>query len=166
MCKHIRISSLVPNLDEEADRIQFLWDGLFYLNSTFSKKSAELTSADIDSFEERARIWCGKFVDVYHASNVTPYIHAMMNHVPEFMRLHSSILPFTQQGLKKYNDIMTRQYFQATSHDEHALKQIMEKQNRLEHLRDLGAQTSKCFEMTCSKCKGKGHNKLTCTHTT
>ena len=56
LCKHIRISSLVPNLDEEeADRIQFHWDELFHLNSTFSKKSAELTSADIDSFEERTR---------------------------------------------------------------------------------------------------------------
>lgn len=38
----------------------------------------------------------------------------------------------------------------------------MEKQNRLEYLRDTGAQSDKKFSITCSNCKNKGHNKLTC----
>ena len=38
---------------------------------------------------------------------------------------------------------MTKQYFQATSHDERALTQIMEKQSRLEYLRDSDAQAKK-----------------------
>ena len=161
--RKIQIALLVPNLDEViAEKIQFLWDELVHLNSIFSKRSTELTSMNIDVFAERARTWCCKFITVYHTEHVTPYIHAMMNHVPEFMRLHSSILPFTQQGLEKYNDIMTKQYFQATSHDDRALTQIMEKQNRLEYLRDSGAQPKKCFEVTCSRCNKKGHNKRTC----
>ena len=32
-------------------------------------------------------------------------------HVGEFMELHQSILPFTQQGMEKHNDIMTKDYF-------------------------------------------------------
>ena len=68
-----------------------------------------------------------------------------MNHVGEFVTLHGSLLQFSQHGLKKYND-MTKDYSRATSHrGEAALCQIMEKQNRLEHLCDLGAQTAKCF---------------------
>ena len=35
--------------------------------------------------------------------NVTPYIHAMAKHVSEFRQIHGSVLPFTQQGLEKYN---------------------------------------------------------------
>ena len=42
---------------------------------------------------------------------VTPYIHAMHSHVGQFIRRHGALLPFTQQGLEKYNDRMTRMYF-------------------------------------------------------
>ncbi len=45
---------------------------------------------------------------------------------------------------------------------ETALRQLVEKQNRLEYLGDLGAKRQKVFEITCSKCKQKGHNRLTC----
>ena len=68
-----------------------------------------------------------------------------------------SILQFSQHGLglEKYNDVMTKEYFRSTSHHgEAALRQIMEKQNRLEHLSDLGSQTKKCFSIVCSNCGG------------
>lgn len=65
-------------------------------------------------------------MDIYHESNVTPYIHAMANHVHEFMTMHG-ILPFAQQGLEKYND-MTKEFFRATCHrNEDALIQILQK---------------------------------------
>ena len=87
-----------------------------------------------------------------------------MNYVHEFMLLHGSILAFTQQGLEKYNDIVTKQYFQSSNHrGQQALSQIMEKQNRLEHMRDIGIVPQKKFEMTCKNCSMKGHNRLTCT---
>ncbi len=42
-----------------------------------------------------------------------------------------------QQGLEKYNDITTKMYFRSTNHiGDHAFEQIMQKQNRLEYLRD------------------------------
>ena len=43
-------------------------------------------------------------------------MRCMMNHVLEFMQCHGSILQFTQQGLEKYNDNMTKDYFRFTSH--------------------------------------------------
>lgn len=39
---------------------------------------------------------------------MTPYIHAFMNHVGEFMTIHGSILPFNQQALEKENDVITK----------------------------------------------------------
>ena len=67
-----------------------------------------------------------------------------MNHVSESMTLHGRILPFTQQGLEKYNDVTTKDFFRSTNHKgETALRQIMEKQNRLEYLRESGTHPSK-----------------------
>ncbi len=160
----IKIQELLPTLPEdEVSGIQHLWDELLQLNRIFSKRPEELSLVDIDKFEHRARQWGSDFTAVYHDHNVTPYIHAMANHVSEFMKLHGSLLPFTQHGLEKYNDIVTKQYFRSSNHQGvQALVQIIQKQNRLEYLRDAGVQIEKCFEMTCSNCEDKGHNHRTC----
>ncbi len=156
---HIRIANL-PSFDHaKVLQIQWLWTELLHLNETFSKRPEELSQTDIDSYEQQASEWGRR---TYQSSNVTPYIHALMNHVSEFMRLHGGILQFTQHGLEKY-DIMTKDYFRCTSHHgDDALLQIMRKQNRLEHLRDMEAEASMCFEITCSNCRKPGHNKLSC----
>ena len=132
------MQDLLPSTDKrEAARIQELWTALFLLNQCFSRQPDEIVDADIEAFERKAKEWVVKFIDVYQAKNVTPYIHAMFNHVGEFMRAHGSILPFTQQGLEKLNDVMTKHYFRSTSHQsEKALLQIMQKLNRIEHLKD------------------------------
>ena len=58
---------------------------------------------------------------------------------------------------------MTKNFFWSTCHrGEAALQQLIEKQNRLEHLSDLGAKRQKRFKVTCSNCNQTGHNKLTC----
>ena len=50
----------------------------------------------------------------------------MANHVDEFLRVHGSITLLTEQGLEKYNDMMTKEYFRATCHrKDEALIQIM-----------------------------------------
>ena len=73
-----------------------------------------------------------------------------------------SLLPFTQHGLEKYNDTTTKDYFQSSSRrGQECLLQIMQKQNRLEHLEHSGAKRKK-FEVTCSGCGGKGHKITSC----
>lgn len=132
---NINIQMLLPLLDEaETIRIQVLWTTFLDLNKLFSKPSHDICNNDIEAFEKKAKEWVINFIDVYHAKNVTPYIHAMFNHVGDFMTIHGSILPFTQQGLEKLNDVMTRHYFRSTSHqNEKALTQLMQKLNRIEH---------------------------------
>ena len=161
---NISIADLLPTFSQsKCLAIQGLWVDLLQLNRTFSKRPDEVTPEDISKFASDSKAWVRRFLDIYHENNVTPYIHAMANHVHEFMTMHGSILPFTQQGLEKYNDIMTKEFFRATCHrNEHALIQIIQKQNRLEHLRDNGASTTKCFEIQCSNCTEAGHNIATC----
>ena len=162
---NISIRNLLPELpDDKLESIQRLWDQFLHLNAIFSKRPEDMTDSDVEMFEEEARSWGRHFINCYHISNVTPYIHAMMNHVPEFLRLYGSIVPFTQQGLEKYNDITTKIYFRSTNHQgTKSMVQIMEKQNRLEYLQDCGTACKKCFEISCSQCHKTGHNARTCT---
>ncbi len=75
----------------------------------------------------------------------------MANHVPEFLNLHRSLLPFTQHGLEKYNDVVTEHYFRSSIHKGgQALVQIIQKQNRLEYLRDEGVEMKKYLKITCN----------------
>lgn len=166
--QHIDIQKLLPKVEtEKCARIQRLWTELLALNQIFSTPAESLPKSKIKEFERRARQWGRDFINTYHADRVTPYIHAMVNHVGEFMKIHGAILPFTQQGLEKQNDTLTKNYFRSSClQGETALRQLVEKQNRLEYLSDLGAKRQKRFEITCSKCKQKGHNRLTCALTT
>ena len=160
----IDIPSLLPRVpSSETSRIQTLWVSFMELNRRLSKKPEEIADADATEFERSAKDWVRKFIDVYHSDKVTPYMHAMMHHVGEFLRLHGSILPFTQQGLEKYNDAMTKDYFRGTCHrGEEALLQIMQKRNRIEYLQDENAKIPKHHEVSCSNCKAVGHNRWSC----
>ena len=72
-------------------------------------------------------------------SMLHPIYNALVAHVPEFLRIHRTIAPFTQQGLEKLNDQMTRFYFGSSNHrGTDALTQVLQKKNRLEHLHDEG----------------------------
>ena len=82
--QHIDIQSLLPFMpSEETERILWLWTQLLKINRLLSKSESELTSDDITNFDHQAREWVRKFTDVYHSNNVTPYIHAMANHVSD-----------------------------------------------------------------------------------
>ena len=102
---NISIADLLPTFSQsKCLAIQGLLVDLLQLNKTFSKRPDEVTPEDISKFASDSKAWVRRFLDIYHESNVTPYIHAVANHVHEFMTMHKSILPFTQQGLEKYND--------------------------------------------------------------
>ena len=83
------------------------------------------------------------FTEIYPANHVTPYMHmhSMMQHVRQFMMLSGAILPFTQQALEKYNDLVTKDYYRSSSHrGQECLTQILQKQNQIEDLESSGAK--------------------------
>ena len=151
--QNIQIAQLLPKLDEaETQRIQNIWTELLDINLHFSKKSEQLSNQDIVQYKSRCQQWVIKFVAIYHSNAVTPYmyIHAMAQHAGDFIQLHGSLLAFTQQGLEKYNDITIKYYFQSTHHKgEQAPRQLMEKQNSIDHLCDSQAKQPKHHDIRC-----------------
>ena len=159
---NIDLVSAFPDLPDN-QLIQKLWKDFLTVHNLFSADPSVITEDHIRSFEEQSKAFVDSFVYLYPAKHVTPYMHCMMHHVAEFMILHGSILPFTQQGLEKYNDIMTKDYFRSTSHrGQECLTQILQKRNRIEHLETHGAKRKKQHEVSCSNCNREGHNRLTC----
>ena len=95
--------------------------------------SEEVSSEEAAAFSVKSKAWLQLYLTVYQSKHVTPYMHALVAHLHEFLQIHGAIVPFTQQGLEKLNDVFTQQYFQSTNHREYdALKQLLLKQNRLE----------------------------------
>ena len=83
-------------------------------------------------------------------------------HVPEFLHLYGNVVMFSQQGLEKLNDLTTKHFQRASNHREYdALKQVLEKRNRLELLEDTASQRTKRVQ-TCSICKLTDHNRRSC----
>ena len=89
--------------------MQSLWLELLQINKLLGKTQTQ--EHDILQFEAMAKAWVDKFCTIYQKSRVTPYIHAMHSHVGQFLRQHGGLLPFSQQGLEKYNDRLTKTYF-------------------------------------------------------
>lgn len=87
--------------------MQELWDKVLEVNTLLSVRPEDVSKEVIEKYEQFCRIWGLKHLDLYHKKEVTPYIHAMICHVGEFMRMHGCLLSFTQHGLEKYNDTMT-----------------------------------------------------------
>ena len=70
----------------------------------------------LDDFKESIDNWLKNFLGVYQTKNVTPYIHLLACHIPEFLKRYGSIAPFSQQGVEKLNDLVTQDYFRSTNH--------------------------------------------------
>lgn len=159
LLKKLNLIELFPEA-ENIQEIQDLWHELLAVNCCLSVRPEHMQPTHAYDFESKARDFVKKFTNIYPSKHVTPYMHTMMN---QFMELHGSVLPFTQQGMEKYNDTMTKDYFRATSHrGEQCLIQILQKQNRLELLETKAVKRKKRFDITCSLCKEHGHNRLTC----
>ena len=71
---------------------------------------------DILQLQGDIKSWFGIFLNVYQAKDVTPYMHALHCHVPEFLSLHQNIAYDTQQGLEKHNDRASEDFFRSTNH--------------------------------------------------
>ena len=180
----IDISMLLPHESpSKVSTMQYLWLELLRINNLLGKPLLE--EGDIEEFESASKTWVDRFLSVYLKLQVTPYIHAMHSHVGQFLWQHGGLLPFTQQGLEKYNDRMTKTFFRyvnlctysnitllrtlylilfrATNmRSQEALVQLMQKANRLEFFQDKGL-IGKPRDVRCGNCSEEGHYHLTCT---
>ena len=154
----INLPETLPNLPN-VQNIQDLWKDFKQLYGVLQQQS--ITFAEANQFEAEAKSWVKKFTAIYQTKNVTPYIHIMAMHIPEFIYMHQNLAQFTQQGLEKLNDQTTIDYARSTNHNHRnldALKQLLQKKNRMEYLEDNGFQR-KPNTIRCSICNSEGHNK-------
>ncbi len=151
----INIPAAFPDLQSK-ETLQKLWNDFFKLMASLGHSSCH----NAVDFEQSAKAWVKLFTSVYQSKDVTPYMHAFAMHVHQFLSLHGNIVTFSQQGLEKLNDITTIHYHSTNHRESEALKQLLEKRNRIEEL-EYGYQRSKQVQK-CSFCKSAGHNKRTC----
>ena len=86
--------------------------------------------------------WFQKFLDLHQAKDVTLYMHSLYAHVPEFLKLYQNLAYYTQQGMEKYNNTVSKD-FSRSSNQVSALKKLFLKKHRIQLLEAAGLERVK-----------------------
>ena len=103
----INIPEVFPAVPQSAN-VQKLWSNFLSMYKTLDQSTDKIPA---DSFETKATNWLRLFTTVYQTRHVTPYMHLLTSHIAEFLDIHGTIVLFSQQGLEKMNDDVTKFYF-------------------------------------------------------
>lgn len=88
-----------------ANTVQKLWEDFDALYSIVTCR--EPSEEDIASYFLKSKSWVTSFTSLgdkrieYKRVNVTPYMHAMVYHIPTFLQNYKTIKLFTGQGVGK-----------------------------------------------------------------
>ena len=111
------------------------------------------TNESIAQLSMKIKSWFQQFLHLYQAKDVTPYMHALCHHIPEFLKVYHNVAYFNQQGIEKYNDIASKDYFRSSNHRGiAALEQLFLKKQRIQFLEATGCERVK-NSVTCSNCE-------------
>ena len=132
----IKIPELLPRFQSSRD-IQKLWDNFGNIYEQLLINDAD--DDHISQLEKDIKDWMLLFISLYQTKHVTPYMHALLQHVPETMSIHKSLVKFNQQGLEKLNNNQTKEFYSSTNlRGTEAMVMLFQKKNSLEHLEDAG----------------------------
>ena len=75
----------------------------------------QMTSMNADQLEDVNNwilLFTSTFIpnNLYQTKHVTPYMHIVVSHIPQFIKLYGNNSHFSQQGLEKLNDEITKDY--------------------------------------------------------
>ena len=108
----------------------------------YNKRLTGKTSNRKHCFFVKANDWVKLFLtlkdkeDGYSKTNVTPYMHMHVYHVPRFLCDNSGIKIFTGQGVERTNDVVRSTYHnKCNKHD--ACKDTLLALKRLDHLTEF-----------------------------
>ena len=156
----INMNILLPS-HCKVDSIQKLWKDFVEVYSMIC--STMQKEDDIVRLQMKIDSWLQLFLSLYQTKHVTPYMHALVQHVPEFLRKYGNLAIFNQQGLEKLNQMQTKDFFHSTNYRGlDALVMLLQKRNRLHELEDEGYRREKVVHR-CRNCSEVGHNLKTCT---
>lgn len=159
--KKLKIPEIFPTFPQ-SNKVQEIWDGLLQINEYLWSGTIDKKEKTLAEFKSVSTKWIRDFLTVYHTRHVTPYMHLLIAHIPEFLRLYGSLAPYSQQGLEKLNDDVTKMYYRGTNHRiKEALEQILLKRNRTEELARQSCSRTKRLHK-CTLCGKSGHNARNC----
>ena len=107
LLEKFNVAQLFPEVPNVIS-VQSLWKDLLTINRLLSVRPEDMSIDYANTFEEKSKLFVNTFVRLFPTKHVTPYMHCMMMHVSQFFKVHGALLPFTQQGMEKYNDTMTK----------------------------------------------------------
>lgn len=128
MFENFNLAQIIPG-HENFDSVCKIWNEFYDI-----LQLVKVAKIESDELKARTAEWLKLFLSVYNKSTVTPYMHAFVGHLHEFVFLYKDINAFNCQGLEKLNDLSTGQYFKGTNKQDSALHQMLKKRNRMEYL--------------------------------
>lgn len=125
-----------------ASIIRELWDKFYELYRMI--KNPETKG---ENFQHHAKNWLTLFLlpsegipntqgfkrGLYQPNNMTPYIHVLVYHIPEFMTIHQKwgLAAFSCSGVEKKNHQQISYFFHKTMHNNNAIMEILQHENRI-----------------------------------
>lgn len=79
-------------------------------------KMRNLTQSDfvsLDCFQLSAKEWVTGYIKLHQSKDATPYMHILMYHVCESVKLNGEIGNLTMQGLEKLNDNVSKWFYRS-----------------------------------------------------
>lgn len=126
------------------DKVVSLWESFSSLYDNLRK----LQPSSVTEFQQNAQAWVRNFCELgnhqagYGQARVTPYMHALVYHVPEIAKQHGSVQQFSGHGVEKFND-MARRIHHEKSNKHFATADILLATGRAEELTRRGRQRQK-----------------------
>ena len=121
-------------ISSELEKEDYVW---FNFYEIFQKIKKNYDTIDFTSLKSDLKDWLEIFLQLNQSTQITPYIHAFVYHIPELLEKHKSVNLYNVQGLEKLNDITTEYYYTSTNRnnvDNQFLKQMLNKRNRIEFI--------------------------------
>ena len=100
--QNINFQALLPNF-EDHKKLEKIWND--FMEIIGDLKLDLPTDEPIAALTAKVKSWFQQFLSLYQAKDVTPYMHALYHHIPEFLKLYINVAHFKQQGMEKYNEI-------------------------------------------------------------
>ena len=158
--QHINFQVLLPHY-KHVKELEKLWRD--FIDIIGDLKLDFPTEESIKQLQIKLQTWFQQFLHIYQAKDVTTYMHAIYHNIPEFLRLYQNVAFFNQQGMEKYNDIASKDYFQSSNHRGIcALEQLFLKKQRVQFREGAGYERVKESGRR-SNCDTQDHNIKTCT---
>ena len=128
--------------DFDLSKEQLVWGEFLRMFNeiTSYSKINKPTVSNIETLKRDLKKWQSMYLNL-RENKCTAYVHAFVNHVPEFLEMYGDVNVFNLQGLEKFNDFTTIYYHHSTNKQRKNFRyliQLLKKRNRIEFFNSGG----------------------------